>query len=300
MARYKRVRPWRMLATTMLPLSMTDAGPAEAISASAPPLRLVAAVSSVTAQRFPGEPVFLPLGINLVAGDRPLEIHVKRASYHDPIVAEQLLGRGARKRTRRLPGELVDGFNGLKDLIRLTLTDDSGKEILDQNQTFAPVGSSVRVRPDAPPTSPYPESPGGSPFALGAVWGLQAGWAIDVLGGGIDGVELADGSYTARVRMSAPHLAFFGIPADQADVAVRVTVTTSEGEEPGEEPPLPPDDHVDDVHVHDGAHARLRDRGAPEPAAMAQAPEPAAMAQPEPAAMAQPEPAAMAQPEPAA
>ena len=241
MARNKRVRPWRVLAATSLPLSMAGAAPATGASAtgtSAPPLRLVAAVSSVTVQRFPEEPVFLALGINLVAGDAPLEIHVKRASYHDPIVAEQLLGRGARKRARRLPDELVDGFNGLKDLIRLTLTDDSGQEILDQNRTFLPTGSSVRVRPDAPPTSPYPESFSGSPFALGAVWGLQAGWAIDVLGGGIDGIELSDGTYAARVRMSAPHCVFFDIPADQADVTVQVTVSTNEGEEP----PLPPDD----------------------------------------------------------
>jgi hypothetical protein len=176
MARNKRVRPWRVLATTSLPLSMAGAAPATGASAtgtSAPPLRLVAAVSSVTVQRFPEEPVFLALGINLVAGDAPLEIHVKRASYHDPIVAEQLLGRGARKRARRLPDELVDGFNGLKDLIRLTLTDDSGQEILDQNRTFLPTGSSVRVRPDAPPTSPYPESLSGSPFALGAVWACR-------------------------------------------------------------------------------------------------------------------------------
>ena len=227
MARNKRVRPWRVLAATLPPLSTADAAPAT--GASAPPLRLVAAVSSVTVQRFPEEPVFLALGINLVAGDAPLEIHVKRASYHDPIVAEQLLGRGARKRARRLPDELVDGFNGLKDLIRLTLTDDSGQEILDQHRTFLPTGSSVRVRPDAPPTSPYPESFSGSPFALGAVWGLQAGWAIDVLGGGIDGIELSDGTYAARVRMSAPHCVFFDIPADQADVTVQVTVSTNEG-----------------------------------------------------------------------
>src|SRR3712207_2607938 len=98
MARNERVRPRRVLATTSLPLAVAGAAPATVTSA--PPLRLVAAVPSVTAQRLPEEPVFLPLGINLVAGDAPLEIHVKRASYHDPIIAEQLLRRGTRKRTR--------------------------------------------------------------------------------------------------------------------------------------------------------------------------------------------------------
>jgi hypothetical protein len=262
MARNRRVRPWHVLATS-LPLSTADAAPATATLA--PPLRLVAAVPSVTAQRFPEEPVFLSLGINLVAGRAPLEIHVKRTSYHAPIVAEQVLWRGARKQTRRLPDELVEGFNGLTDLIRLTLIDDSGQEILDQHRSFLPTGSSVRARPDAPPTSPYPESFSSSPFALGAVWGLQAGWAIDVLGGGSDGMKLSDGAYTARVRLNAPHCAFFDIPADQADVTVQVTVSTTEGEEP----PLP--------HDHRHVHTDLPMQGG-------MASGPAAMALPEPAA----------------
>jgi hypothetical protein len=206
MPRNTRVPAGQMTATTSLPMSQAGAAPASA--ASAAPLGLVGALSSVIVERsFPDEPVVLGLGVNLVAGDQPLEIHVKRKNYQDPIVADQLIGRGTRQRTRRLPAELLDGFSGLKDFIRLTLTDDSGQEVVDQNQTFCPAGSSVRARPDAPPTSPpYPESCSMMPFALGTVWGLQAGWAIDVLGGGMDGTELPDGTYAARVRVNPPPL----------------------------------------------------------------------------------------------
>ena len=108
MPRNTRVPAGQMTVTTSLPMSQADAAPASA--ASAPPLGLVGALSSVTVPRsFPDESVFLALGVNLVAGDRPLEIHVKRKSYQDPIVADQLIGRGARKRTKRLPDELLDG-----------------------------------------------------------------------------------------------------------------------------------------------------------------------------------------------
>jgi hypothetical protein len=208
--------------------------------------------------------VFLGLGVNLVAGDRPLEIHVKRKSYQDPIVADQLIGRGTRKRTRRLPAELLDGFSGLKDFIRLTLTDDSGQEVVDRNQTFCPAGSSVRARPDAPPTSPYPESCSTMPFALGTVWGLQAGWAIDVLGGGMDGIELPDGTYTARVRVNPPHCAFFDIPSSQAEVTVGVTVRTVENGEPSH----PHDDEHRHGHIHAPAPAHAQRRSMAAPAAM--------------------------------
>jgi hypothetical protein len=266
MPRNTRVPTGQMLATTSLPKSLAGAAPATI--ASAPPLGLVGALSSVIVQRsLPDEPVVLALGVNLVAGDRPLELHVKRKSYQDPIVADQLIGRGARKRTKRLPAELLDGFAGLKDFIRLTLADDSGQEVADRNQTFCPTGSSVRARPDAPPTSPYPESCSTMPFALGTVWGLQAGWAIDVLGGEMEGIELPDGAYTAQVRVNPPHCAFFDIPSHQAEVTIGVTVRTVENGEP-----TPPHD---DDHTHGHIHAHAQRRSMSEPAAMVE-PEPAA------------------------
>jgi hypothetical protein len=265
MPRNTRVPAGQMLATTSLPLS--KAGAASATAASVPPLGLVEALSSVIVQRsFPDEPVFLALGVNLVAGDRPLEIHVKRKNYQDPIVADQLVGRGTRKRTKRLPADLLDGFGGLKDFIRLTLTDDSGQEVVDRNQTFCPTGSSARARPDAPPTSPYPETCSTMPFALGTVWGLQAGWAIEVLGGGVDGIELPDGTYTARVRVNAPHCAFFEIPSSQAEVTVGVTVRTMENGEPT----FPHDDEHRHGPILGPAQAHAQRRSISEPAYMAE------------------------------
>jgi hypothetical protein len=250
MPRNTRVPAGQMRATTSLPMSSAGAAPATA--ASVPPLGLVGALSSVMVQRStPDERVVLALGVNLVAGDRPLEIHVKRKSYQDPIVADQLIGRGARKRTRRLPAELLDGFNGLKDFIRLTLTDDSGQEVVDRNQTFCPTGSSVRARPDAPPTSPYPDLLDNTTFTLGTVWGLQAGWAIEVLDDEMDDIELPDGTHTARVRVNPPHCAFFDIPSSQAEVTIGVTVRTMENGEP----PFPHDDDHEQGHTRSPAHA---------------------------------------------
>jgi hypothetical protein len=131
----------------------------------------------------------------------------------------------------------------------------------------------VRARPDAPPTSPYPDAvTTAHPFALGTVWGLQAGWAVDALGGGVDGVELADGTYRARVRVNQAHCAFFDIPAAAADVTVGVTVRTGEVEEPPEEPP---DGEPAPTRPHDHprgrghVHASVPAQGAGAPAAAA-------------------------------
>jgi hypothetical protein len=214
----------------------------------------------------PDELVALDLGVNLVAGDRPLEIHVKRKSYQDPIVADQLIGRGTRKRTKRLPAELLDGFDGLKDFIRLILTDDSGQEVVDCNQTFCPAGSSVRARPDAPPTSPYPDSLPNTPITLGTVWGLQVGWAIEVRGDEMEDIQLRDGTYTARVLVNPPHCAFFDIPSGQAEVTIGVTVRTmGNGERP-----LPHDDDHEHGHTRSPVHAYAQRRSMSEPAYMAE------------------------------
>jgi len=213
----------------------------------------------------PDELVALRAGVNLVAGDRPLEIHVTRKNYQDPIVADQLIGRGTRKRTKRLPAEPLDGFNGLKDFIRLTLTDDSGQVVVDSSQTFCPADSSVRARPDAPPTSPYPDELHNAPFTLGTVWGLQAGWAIEVQGDEMEDIQLRDGTYTARVRVNPPHCAFFDIPSTQAEVTIGVTVRTMEN---GERL-LPHNDGHEHGHTHSPAHARAQRRSTVEPAYMA-------------------------------
>lgn len=229
MARHHRIRRIRpsTIGTAFLLLALLLsmlAGP-PAAAAPAPQLSLVAAAASVTIDRFPDEPVFLDLGINMVAGSRPFEIRVKRASYRDPIVATQILRPG---QTRTLPAGLVTDFGGFSDFLHLTLTNAAGAKVVDRDQVFCPnAWETVRVRPDAPPTSPYPQLCGTNPFTIGSVWGIQAGWAVNTAMGDFDAfVDLPDGSYIAKVRVNQPYPQVFGIPPAQSAATVKVTIRT--------------------------------------------------------------------------
>jgi hypothetical protein len=170
------------------------------------------------------EPVYLDLGTNMVAGAYPFEIRVKRASYRDPIVATQIVRPG---QTRRLPAGLVKDFGGFSDFLHVTLTDAAGA-MVDRDQLLCPnAWETVRVRPDAPPTSPYPQMCGFNPFTLGSVWGLQAGWAVNTAMSDFESfVDLADGTYTATVRVNRPYRRLFGMSAAPSQATVEVTVRT--------------------------------------------------------------------------
>jgi len=169
--------------------------------------------------------VFLDLGTNIVAGSNPFEIHVKRKSYHDPITATQTIRPG---QTRTLPAGLVQDFRGFSHFLHLTLTDAAGGKVVDRDQVFCPNDwEAVRTRPDAPPTSPYPQLCGPHPFTLGWVWGIQAGWAASTTLSDFEPLgDLPDGTYTAKVRVNQPYQQLFGIPPARASATVKVTIRT--------------------------------------------------------------------------
>ena len=203
-------------------------------AAAAPPdddpqVRLVAASSSVTLDRWDEEGVYLNLGVNVVAGDSPLEIWVERASYADPVVASQVVRRGHRTRKVPLPNGLVKGFAGFDAFTHLTVRDAAGNEVVDRDEDFCPNSyQPVRTRPDAPDTSPYPSGCPTNIFTLGSVWGLQAGWGAQSSNEGAGPVDLADGAYTATVTLNPAYRDLFDVSDSEAAATVAVTVRTQQ------------------------------------------------------------------------
>jgi len=213
-----------------LPVALTAGA---AVPASAAPagtqLRLVAASTSVTLERWPGGAgVFLDLGLNIVAGARPFEIRVKRDAYRNPVVATQLVRQGGRDRHVRLPAGLVTGFAGFEAFYHLTITDAAGRTVLDGDERYCPNMPGARTRPDAPDLSPYPEGCPTNPFTLGAVWGIQAGWSGPLSSYDRPPIDLAPGAYTAVVSVNQRYRDAFGIPADAAAATVALTVRDGE------------------------------------------------------------------------
>ncbi|BCB89994.1 hypothetical protein Psuf_073070 [Phytohabitans suffuscus] len=197
-------------------------------AAPEPPSRLVAS-GAVTVERPAGGAVRLDTGTHVVAGNAPFEVRATRASYAEPIVARQLVRVGGRRREVTLPPGLVTDFGGLTAFTHLSLRDAAGNAVAELDETFCPNGDAVRTRPDAPATSPYPRRCASfAPFALGAVWGIQAGWSVRTSPPPWAATPLfiEDGTYTAVVSVNQPYRDLFGFPPGQSSATVQVTVRT--------------------------------------------------------------------------
>ncbi|WP_327234543.1 lysyl oxidase family protein [Streptomyces sp. NBC_01317] len=205
---------------------------AGAAAPAGPKISLIAASSSVTLDRWEGEPgVYLDLGAYVTVDGGPLEFRVTRASYKTPVVADQVIHDGKKTRTKRLPTGLVKDFSGLPGFIEVSVKNAAGKQVVKTSDPFCPNNASGRIRPDAPATSKYPESCPTNPFTLGSVWGVEKGWASNTSNGYYsEPVDLAAGSYTATVSVAKKYRDLLGIANKPQTIKVTVREQGDGGE----------------------------------------------------------------------
>ncbi|HZX07747.1 lysyl oxidase family protein [Kribbella sp.] len=211
-------------AAGLVALATLAAGGASAATSGTtarPALKLVAGSIDVTLDNSPDYGVDLDLGTHMVAGNAPVEVRATRASYASPVVATQYVNG---KPVRQLPKGLVTDFSGLGKFLHVTITDASGKKVLDKDQTVCLNGDGSRTRPDAPATSPYPNDCAANPFTQGAVWGLQTGWSVHNYSNDANPVQLAVGKYKAVVSVNKAYRDFFKIPVNDASVKLNLTI----------------------------------------------------------------------------
>ncbi|SEQ48682.1 lysyl oxidase family protein [Microlunatus flavus] len=165
------------------------------------------------------------LGIYAVADlKQKFEVRVTRKDYDTPVVAR--LVRKGHDRTLPVPAD----FSGLSGFSRTTFRDSKGAVVKTSVSTYCPnVYRPVRRSPKAPAESPYPQGCNGNPYSLGAVWGLQAGYAASLTGG--DGYygfsdlpDLKPGRYLATTSITPAYREALRIPASKAQASVVVTV----------------------------------------------------------------------------
>ncbi|GCB47534.1 lysyl oxidase family protein [Streptomyces sp. NL15-2K] len=235
-----RLKRSALAAGAALTVVVTGAGAVPGSGAAAaeraagqPSLKLIAASSSVTIDRWDDAGVFLDLGTYVTVDDAPLEFKVTRKSYKDPVVAQQILRDGTRTKTKKLPAGLVKDFSGLPGFLEVSITDAAGEEVKKVSETFCPNNASGRLRPDAPATSHYPEGCSTNPWTLGSVWGVEKGWAANSARVDWENpVDLPEGEYTAKVSVAKVYRDLFGIPDDRP--TVKMTVRDMRGEEGGQ------------------------------------------------------------------
>jgi len=223
-------------------------GSATAYAQSTPPsLRLHAGSLSTTIHRYAREvPLDLPVFVASTGGD--FQLNVTRPDYDSPKMVNQVESASGAV-VRPLPREILRGWGGLRDFLRVGLRTRAGKLVAWRTFDFCPNagGGGQRVNDDGPPFSRYPAFCGaGSPFVRGMVWGIDEGWAVSALGSGESGksggkeivyegkpdgsgderfVRVPNGRYVATVRILPPYAQLFGIAPESAQVSVAVRIT---------------------------------------------------------------------------
>jgi hypothetical protein len=219
-------------------VAVPGATAASATGAPGPVLKLQAAQhSGVPVPSYRGF-VRMDPGIWLASLGSALQFDVQRAAYTKPVTFAQIIYPPSGGIVRRpLPATLLDGWNGLRDFIRMTVRNSNGNVVASPMLTFCPnTYDPARASPDSPARSAYPQVCGQDPFPLSMVWGIAKGWATDPaefypnspLSPG-PYMRLPLGKYQVTETITPAYVRLFHISAAGATQTVQVTVVKARG-----------------------------------------------------------------------
>lgn len=203
--------------------------PASAAPDGNPHLGLRAASPSVELIRYGRGPVWLDLGISVVATEAPFELRVRRDTYDDPIRVWQAFHGSGGVVEEELPADILQGWSGLDRFLRIAIFDRSGNFVRSRVPDACLGGWQTERVDDSGPFDPtYPAGCGFNPLSLGAVWGIDQGWSVTPL---LDNafVRIPDGRYDVKISIAARYRALFGVAPEDARVSIAVRVRTEAG-----------------------------------------------------------------------
>lgn len=219
-----------LLTALAVPTTLTAPAAAALMQTQAPGphLGLIAVQQAVTIPMSNNRPVYVDPAVWVASYGSTFRLDVQRASYTSPVTVTQVISTPQGVERRRLPGSVLDRWNGLKDFIHFTLSNAKGKVVVSRQITFCPNSDTERADPAAPAADPYPvECSSFDPFPLGEVWAIPRGWAADPFGsfyGAPGPLKLAIGKYRATVSINPRYRRLFGIGTDTATAAVGISV----------------------------------------------------------------------------
>jgi hypothetical protein len=219
-----------VVAAAALPGTAAASAAGTPAAAQGPVVKLVEAQNDITLTSFRGR-VYLDPGIYAASLGSALQFDVQRASYTQPITLTQVIYRpGGGTTTRSLPGSLLDGFNGLRDFLRLSVTDAAGTVVASFRPLFCLNENPQRAVPGSARTNPYPPGCGFDPFPKSLVMGLPRGWAADPASFSASfpppTVRLAPGTYQVTAAIAPQYVRLLHIAAADATASVKLTVVT--------------------------------------------------------------------------
>jgi hypothetical protein len=209
----------------------TISAPVVHAAAIGPAVRLVSGTDKVTLKRPPGGGAYLDIGVYVASIGGSFEVWASRPDYDTPVSVWRVVRSGNAISKYPLPSWVENEWMGLSRFVHVVVTDAAGEVVLDRYHSFCPgAGELARVSDDGPDIATYPQFCGGNPFTLGAVWGIDSGWASSAFGYGTnDSVKGPDGHYTATVSIAADYQSLLGIAPEDASVSVDVRIKTTKG-----------------------------------------------------------------------
>lgn len=174
--------------------------------------------------------VSLQLPVYLAALDAPFELRVRRDGYEDPVGVWQAIHGGSGLHLQELPADVLDGWRGLVNFFRVRVYSGAGKLLHRPTATICPAGwETQRLDDSGPFDATYPSGCYAGPFSLGAVWGIDEGWAVMPSWMSRVRVRLADGTYRATVSITRRYRELFGIADADASVEMQIRVRSFGG-----------------------------------------------------------------------
>jgi hypothetical protein len=150
------------------------------------------------------------------------EIDVRRRSAEQPIRATVQIGG----HTRTIPGKLLDGWRGLKDAFTITWLTPSGTQIARSRAPWCPNdGQPSRLGPHSATETVFTYGCSTQPFTRGTRWGIDRGWARQVLAYGISAPANLTGSQAVmEVKLRTALADIFNISASEQTIRFHVTI----------------------------------------------------------------------------
>ena len=159
------------------------------------------------------------------------ELWAQRSRYTEPITVSQVVRgpTGDVVTKQALPQIAITDLGlGLPDFTRATLRNSAGEVVVQQQFDFCPNDyQQQRINDTGPDNPTYPELCWANPFTLGAVWGLDKGWAARSTWGMFIRKPLPVGSYQLEIAVNPLYRRQFHVAAAQASVSMSIEIVTA-------------------------------------------------------------------------
>jgi hypothetical protein len=195
-------------------------------TASEPPaqrgLRIAPTSDTVEAYGYDGY-VYLDSAVWMAAYGEGYEFQTKRAKASDPVTLTKTVIRGGNRTTTQAPAAIVDGHNGFKKGLTVTIKNPKGKVLIKETRSLCLGGSDrQRVEPTGNTEPIYPSFCGGSWFTKSMVFGVEQGWAARL--DAYFELEAQAKNLRMTVSINDPVADFLGLPATGRSVTQKVKV----------------------------------------------------------------------------